>query len=159
MADVPKANTSKQDEDSTQRGVGAFGRAVRKLTPRKTSLVNHLAAATGRHPDCQAHKVLLNCQNVDIETFATAKIEVNATATFGVASIGAIEMDGIFEGDVGEAVHNSCSILICWYINRNTYRCSRLGSFLGSRIHHRHLDRKTVRTPGWSHRSGPCCCR
>ncbi|KAL6704343.1 hypothetical protein ACN47E_008299 [Coniothyrium glycines] len=42
LLDLPEPPSRKQADDPTQQGAGAFVRAVRKLTPRKTSLVNLL---------------------------------------------------------------------------------------------------------------------
>jgi hypothetical protein len=39
-ADLPPMPVRKQDDTTTAAGAGAFGRAMRKLTPRKASLVN-----------------------------------------------------------------------------------------------------------------------
>jgi predicted nucleic acid-binding Zn ribbon protein len=38
--DIPSMPFRKQDDNTTSAGAGAFGRAMRKLTPRKASLVN-----------------------------------------------------------------------------------------------------------------------
>ncbi|KAI4930871.1 uncharacterized protein J4E92_004704 [Alternaria infectoria] len=39
-ADLPPMSFRKHDDNTTSAGAGAFGRAVRKLTPRKASLIN-----------------------------------------------------------------------------------------------------------------------
>lgn len=47
----------------------------------KTSLVNHLSNITGKHREVQAHTVFLDCQTVDIETFANAKKQLEIKAS------------------------------------------------------------------------------
>jgi hypothetical protein len=64
--DLPPMPSRKQDDSSTSHG--AFGRAMRKLTPRKTSLVNLMKGKGWNKPDeTRQHDVFEHNQETSSE--------------------------------------------------------------------------------------------